>query len=108
MVSSDKNRNLVAAISYIPFLAVVISPVVFLVEKEDKFIRFHALQSFTISVAYYLASLILGNVFLVGSLIGGLITLAALVIWIVSMVKSFRGKMFKWPIFGNWAERQVG
>lgn len=97
-----------AAISYIPFFAVVISPVVFLVEKEDKFVRFHALQSFVISVAYYLASLILDNVFLVGSAIGTLITLAALIVWIVSAVRAYGGQMFKWPIVGDFAEKQVG
>lgn len=107
MSKTDSDRNLVAAISYIPFLAVVISPVVFLVEKEDKFIRFHALQSFMISVAYYLASLVLGNVFLIGFLTSGLITLAALVMWIVSMVKSFRGELFKWPIAGDFAQKRI-
>lgn len=107
MSKTDSDRNLVAALSYIPFFAVVISPVVFFVEKDDKFIRFHALQSFTISVAYYLASLILGNVFLVGSLIGGLITLVALVVWVVSMVRAYRGELIKWPIVGDLAQKRI-
>ena len=50
MSRTDASRNLVAALSYLPFITVIISIVILLVEKDDKYIRFHALQSFIISV----------------------------------------------------------
>lgn len=106
-MSRDSDRNLVAAISYIPFFAVIISLVIFLVEKDDKFVRFHALQSLIIAVSYYLALFIFGNVPLLGSFINTAVVVVALVIWIVSMVKAYQGQVFKWPIVGNFVEKKL-
>ena len=39
MTGGDRDRNIVAAICYIPIFSVVISIVILLVEKEDKFIH---------------------------------------------------------------------
>jgi uncharacterized membrane protein len=36
---------------------------------------------------------------------GGLLTLAGVVLWIVLMVKAYQGEMFKLPIVGDFAEK---
>ncbi|MBI2327576.1 DUF4870 domain-containing protein [Candidatus Curtissbacteria bacterium] len=106
----DRNRNLVATISYFAFFITGI--VVFLAEKDDKFIRFHALQSIMVFGGLFGISVVLGLLFgpfsflgIISSLINNVIWIAWLIIWLVSMVKAYRGQIFKWPIAGELAEK---
>ena len=112
MTVYDGNRNLVAALSY--FLGFITGIVILLVEKNDKFIRFHAMQSTLVFGAIFVADIILGAVIgavpilnLINSLFNTLVFIVALIVWIVSMLKAFQGQMFKWPVVGNFAERQI-
>ena len=112
MTVYDGNRNLVAALSY--FLGFITGIVILLVEKDDKFIRFHAMQSTLVFGAIFVADIILGAVIgavpilnLINSLFNTLVFIVALIVWIVSMLKAFQGQMFKWPVVGNFAEKQI-
>ncbi len=111
MAKADPNRNLVAAVAYLFFF--ITGGVILFVEKDDKFIRFHAWQAVFISVALFILNIFgsfLDRIPLVGS-IGSIysvvISAGALVVWIVSMIKAYQGQVFKWPIVGNWAERMT-
>lgn len=106
MARVDTNRNLVAAIAYIPLLSILTSVAIFFVEKEDKFIRFHALQAILISVGYFAVSIALGKLPF-GSSANGLVFLGFLAIWLFSMYKAWLGEVFKWPVIGDWAEKKV-
>ena len=113
MTVYDGNRNLVAALSY--FLGFITGVVILLVEKDDKFNRFHAMQSTLVFGAIFVAAIILGAVIgavpilnLINSLFNTLVFIIALIVWIVSMLKAFQGQMFKWPVVGNFAEKQIG
>ncbi len=107
MTRADDNRNLVAAISYFPFISILVAAAIFFVERDDKFIRFHALQAILISVFYFLISIILGQIPF-GASLSGLVFLAFLAIWLISAYLAWRGQIFKWPIVGGFAERKVG
>lgn len=113
MAKVDTNRNLVAALSYLPFFAIFLSIVILLVEKDDKFIRFHALQSFIISVGYYTLNILINIIFswgilaLVSTFLGPFLALAILVIWVVSMIRAYQGQVLKWPLVGEFAEKRV-
>ena len=113
MSRGDPNRNLVAALSYL--LGFVTGVVILFVEKDDKYVRFHAMQSillFTgLLVLNLLVDFILKPVDFLGFLstaVNGAITIAAIIVWAVSMYKAFSGQVFKWPIVGKLAERNVG
>lgn len=108
----DPARNFVAAFSYFAFF--VTGLVVLMVEKEDKFIRFHATQSFygfsLIFIVYLMIGVILGKipfVSFIGDVVSVAILLAALVLWGFSMYKAFSGEVFKWPKVGGWAEKRI-
>jgi uncharacterized membrane protein len=110
MARDAKDRNLVAAISYLlGFITVIL-----LVEKDDRYIRFHAMQSTLIFgglfVITILLSFVLGQIVLIGvlvNLVNTLLSILGVIVWIVSMIKAYQGQMFKWPIVGDFAERQV-
>lgn len=112
MASQDSNRNLVAALSYL--LGFITGVVILLIEKDDKFIRFHAMQSVIVFGGLFVINMVIGLIFgsiavigILATLVNTLISIGAIIIWIVSMIKAFQGQMFKWPIAGDLAEKQV-
>lgn len=113
MSETDTNRNIVAALAY--FLGFITGIIILLVEKDDKYVRFHAMQSTVIFgglfVVNFILSLVFGGLSFFGFLataVNSVVTVLAIIVWIVSMIKAYQGQVFKWPIAGNFAEKQVG
>jgi uncharacterized membrane protein len=82
-----------------------------LIEKENKFVRFHAMQSIVTFGAISMGSIVLfflGWIPFIGilfSILGWILGLLAFVLWIVLMVKAYQGERFKLPIAGDIAEK---
>ncbi len=113
MASTDTNRNIVAALSY--FLGFITGVIILLVEKQDKYIRFHAMQSVVIFGALFVFNLVFSLIFgsltflgFLASIINTLISIVSVVVWVISMIKAYQGVVYKWPIVGDFAEKQVG
>jgi uncharacterized membrane protein len=84
--------------------------VFFLLEPDNKFIRFHALQSIIAFGALTLAGILVRLIAWIpffGWVIGAAFTILCLVVWIVCMVKAYQGQMFKLPWAGNLAEKNM-
>ena len=106
MSSSDPNRNLVAALSY--FLFFITGIVILMVEKEDKYIRFHAMQSIVVFGALFFLNFVVNSLFgFLSGFISSFIFILVLIVWAVSMIRAYRGEVFKWPAAGDFAERLV-
>lgn len=85
-----------------------VTGIVFLIlEKENKTVKFHALQSTITFLALFVVGWILGRIPILGWLLNTLISLLELVLWIVLMVKAYKGEMFKLPVVGDIAEQQT-
>ncbi|HOP69909.1 MAG: DUF4870 domain-containing protein [Dethiobacteria bacterium] len=97
-------------------LGFVTGLIFFFLEKENRFVRFHALQSILASVAIIVILFIIDSLFvaLFSSLhlffivsllkfVGTLLGLAALALWVVLMVKAYQGEYFKLPVVGDLA-----
>jgi len=85
-----------------------VTGIVFLVlEKENKFVRFHAMQSVMTFLALFVISVVIGVIPFIGPIISMLITALGLILWLVLMYKAFKGEKFKLPIVGNFAEAQI-
>ena len=81
-----------------------ITGIIFLIlEKENKFVRFHAMQSIVTFGAITIVNVFLFWVPILGWLLGVL----AFILWVVLMVKAYQGQMYKLPIAGDFAEKQV-
>lgn len=102
---SGGNENLMAAASYL--LGFITGIIFLLVEKDSKFVRFHAMQSTIFFGGVFLANIALGFIPLLGWLVGLLLSLAAFVLWIVLMWKAFQGEKYKIPYVGDIAEAQL-
>lgn len=90
------------------YMLVWISGLIFiLLERESRFVRFHALQSIIVFGILTVASVLIGWIPFIGWMIGGLISVLALVLWIVLMVKAYQGEMYKLPWAGDLAEKSA-
>lgn len=76
-----------------------------LLERDNRFVRFHAMQS----ILFFGTMSILGGVFsyfpygLFG--LGGVVGLVSFIGWIVLIVAAHRGRYYKLPFFGDFAEQ---
>lgn len=104
--STGLDRNLAAALTY---LAGFITGIVFLiVEKNSRFVRFHAMQSTVFFIAVLIASIVINSIPLLGTfLYAFLLFPAVLIVWLVLMFKAYSGEMFKLPVAGDFAEKQI-
>ena len=75
-----------------------------LIEKEDKFVRFHALQSIFVFVPInVLMSLFYSFIWPLGTIVN----LCAFALWILLMIKAYQGERFKLPVAGDFAEKYI-
>ncbi len=85
-----------------------ITGIVFLVmEKENKFIRFHAMQSIAVFLPLFVIGFFVMLIPFAGWAIGMLLWIAELVLWLLLMFKAYQGETYKLPIAGNFAEQQI-
>ncbi len=87
------------------YLATWITGIIFiLIERENRFVRFHAMQSILFFGGLSIIEWVVGNVYILHSLSWGL-GIVQFVCWIFLMVKAGQGKYYKLPIVGDYAER---
>jgi uncharacterized membrane protein len=80
----------------------------YLMEKENKFVRFHAVQSIaTFVVAFVLVIVfqVLAAMFWPLYILDIPLWIASIVLWIILMMKAYKGEKFKLPIVGDFAEK---
>ena len=82
--------------------------VILIMEKENKTVRFHALQSTLWFIALSVVSTVAGWIPLLRGPLGSLIWLVTLVSWAFLMYSAFVGKKFKIPMIGDVVEAQIG
>jgi uncharacterized membrane protein len=107
--------NVAGALCYVLGLITGIVVLVLAPYNQNKFVRFHAFQSILFHVAFIgiwiletiLAMMMPWGLSMVMSMIGLLITLAALGGWILLIVKAYQGERFKLPVIGDLAEKQA-
>jgi uncharacterized membrane protein len=93
---------------FLCYLFGFITGVVFLVvEKESKFVKFHAMQSTITFLSLFVISIILGFIPIIGLLVYP-IWILSLILWLLLMIKALRGERYALPIVGKMAEEKAG
>lgn len=101
--STGIQANVAALLSY---LVGVISGIIFyLIEKDNKFVRFHAMQSIVVFGAFFVLSMVLSFIPVFGWAVLPILGLLSIILWIVLMIKAYQGEYFKLPIAGDIAEK---
>src|SRR3989344_5862650 len=105
MAETKGNENLMGEASYL--LGFLTGIIFLLVEKQSRFVRFHAMQSTMLFGGIFVANFALGFIQILGWIVGLLLTFTAFILWIVLMWKAFQGEMYKVPKIGDMAEKQL-
>ena len=102
-------ENLTGALAYV--LGFVSGIFFLLTEKENRFVRFHAMQSTVLTGGYFVFNFVIGFVPVVNVLwlvISVPLGLALLILWFYLMYQAYQGKEYKLPVVGDIAEKQLG
>ena len=106
--STGLDANLAGALCY---ALGWVSGIVFLVlEKDSRFVKFHAVQSIATFLGFTVIWFVLVSLplfWLVALVLSPFVALAAFILWILLMVKAYNGERFKLPFVGNIAEQQA-
>jgi len=81
--------------------------VFFLIEKESRFVRFHAMQSMITFGSITALLIAFGYIPVIGWLAMPFLVIAQVVLWILLMIKAFQGVHFKLPVIGDLAEKYI-
>jgi uncharacterized membrane protein len=100
------DENIAGLLCYV--LTWITGLIFFLIEKDSKFVKFHAMQSIVTFVGLFIVYIILGFIPLIGGIIATIIGLLMLVVWIILMIKAYQGVKFKLPVVGDLAEKWSG
>ena len=80
---------------------------IFVLEKKNKFVRFHAMQSTALFIFLFVLKIVVGFIPFINVLFVPLITIFALIAWIYLMINAFRGEKVILPVFGEIAEQNI-
>lgn len=100
------DSNVAAALAYA--LGWVTGLAFVLTERENRFVRFHALQSTIAFGALSVAWMVSLSIPFLGWLLAFVIIFpVSVVLWLLLMFKAYQGERFKLPIAGEMAEQRV-
>jgi uncharacterized membrane protein len=108
--------NVAGALAYL--LGPITGILFYLLEKDNRFVRFHAAQSIVVWLIMIVVSIVLsvlGTVLAFIPLIGWLVAMLlsfglailSFVLWIFLMWQAFQGKEYEVPIAGGFARRMI-
>ena len=107
--SMNMEENIASALCYV--FVWVTGIIFYILEKENKTVRFHALQSIIVFLPLTIIVGILQGILLfipfIGWAISGLIGLLMFILWLILMLKAYQGEKFKLPIVGDIAEKHA-
>ena len=101
--STGMQANVAGLLCYL--VGIVTGLVFYLIEKENKFVRFHAMQSIIVFGFLFVLGTILPWIPVIGGILTPILWIVTLVLWIVLMIKAYQGEHFKLPIAGDIAEK---
>ena len=104
--STGLDANLAAALTYL--IGFITGIIFLLVEKENRFVRFHAMQSTLLFAGIVAIDILLQIVPLVGAVVVFMVVIPiSAILWLVLMYKAYQGEEFQLPIVGQMAAERV-
>lgn len=79
----------------------------FIIEQKNSWVRFHAAQSIITFGTITVAGIVFNLIPIVGHAISTIISIIGLLLWIVLMIKAYKGERYKLALFGDIAEKMA-
>ena len=99
--STGLDENVAGLLCYM--LGFITGIIFLIVEKESRFVKFHAMQSTIAFLGVFVILVVFGWI----PLLGTLIWIGSLVLWLFLMVNALRGKQYELPIVGKMAAEKA-
>lgn len=99
------NQNMAGALTYL--FGWVTGIAFLLIEKENKFVRFHAMQSVVVFAALTIALIVAGLLSVFGGGLSFLLVIGGIFLWLFLMYQAYLGVRYKLPYAGEFAEKQL-
>ncbi|MDN5310352.1 MAG: hypothetical protein PWP14_1746 [Methanolobus sp.] len=96
-------ENISGVVAY--FLGFITGIVLLVIEKENKFVRFHAAQSTVVFGALFIISIILGFIPIIGWLIALFLPIIGLLLWLYLMFMAYKGNLYRLPVVAEYADK---
>ena len=103
--STGLQANIAGLLCYV--LGWITGIIFLLIEKDNKFVRFHAWQSIFVFGAYTIIALIFGWIPFIGWVITWILGIIAFILWVFLMYKAYQNEQYQLPWAGNMAAKQV-
>jgi uncharacterized membrane protein len=103
--STGLDENVAGLLSYL--FGWITGLIFFLVEKDSKFVRFHAMQSIVVFGTFTVASIVFRLIPFIGWVLQIILSILALVLWIILMIKAYQGEKYKLPWAGDIADKHA-
>lgn len=109
--STGVEENVAGLLCYL--LGFITGIIFYLIEKENKTVRFHAVQSIIVFGALAVVSWVVFPIlmmvpfvgWIIGAFLGLIIWVVSLVLWVLLMYKAYKGEKYKVPVAGDLAEK---
>jgi uncharacterized membrane protein len=104
--STGMDANIAATLSYL--VGFVTGVIFLLLEKENKFVRFHAMQSTILFAGIVAIDILLQLVPILGALVVIFVVIpASAILWLLLMFKAYQGEEFRLPLVGDMAAERM-
>jgi len=104
--STGLDANVAATVSYL--VGFVTGIIFLLVEKENKYVRFHAMQSTLLFLGIVGIDILLQLIPILGALVVVIVVIPlSAILWLVLMYKAYVGEEFKLPLVGQMAADRI-
>ena len=115
--SSSVDPNVAGALTYV--LGAITGVIFLVVEKENRFVRFHAAQSIAVSIVLIVVSIVLSVLstalvfvpvlgWIVAFLLSVGLFFATFMLWVLLMWRAYQGREWELPIAGGLARKIMG
>ena len=100
------DANIAATLSYL--VGFVTGVIFLLLEKENKFVRFHAMQSTILFAGIVAIDILVQLVPILGALVVIFVVIpASAILWLLLMFKAYQGEEFRLPLVGDMAAERM-
>ena len=103
--STGLDQNVAGLLCYL--IGWVTGLIFILIEKENRYVRFHAMQSLITFGGLTVLFMVIGYLPVMGWGLIPVLGIVQLVLWILLMVKAYQGEQFKLPVIGDLAEKNI-
>ncbi len=93
-------KNTAGALAYV--LGFISGAIFLILDKDDDYVRYHAVQSIGLSIAWLGGWVILTIIPVIGWILLPFWGLLMFVLWLVAIVKAFQGERFRLPVIGEY------